>query len=527
MAVLAMAAVSCLKDNSSQVKEEGMSLMVSMPETVTRTLMGDKEGSSYPVLWSAGDVISVNGVRSLPLDEAAAGGTSASFFFEHPVAAPYNVTYGCFLGQDDIISIPSAQKMNALVSFSDGLMPMYATSMTEPHVKMQHLASVLRVTIAEEGKLRRISHVRVSSPEGNRISGIYRLGVSDGLFDGTAEILNGSAVITLAAGPDDMPAASSFIVLLAPGHYPEGLDVSVTDVDGKTMFAHVVVEKELVAGTVYETPEIEFTEDDAAEFLIRTTSDLAEFRTRVLAGEVTLSAVLVHDLSVEAGVWDTPLNMYQGTVDGAGHTISGLKCPMFNELRGIVRNLILDSHIEIELPSPSDTMWTGILAQRLAAGSGNNPHTGHVINCTSNGTLKVINTSTTKANANIGGIVGYMVRGSVTGCVNKADISVSAAASTKKVNVGGIIGRAYSGGAVMDIADCVNEGSITVSGTPSVYYAGGIIGESDTTSGTAEPNTIDNCLNFGVLTITAVPTSDGSKSDKVAGHSTNVMVNCF
>ena len=62
-------------------------------ENETKTALGDKADGKYPVLWSEGDCISVNGVVSEALTAEEAGGKKASFTVKGAVEAPYTAIY--------------------------------------------------------------------------------------------------------------------------------------------------------------------------------------------------------------------------------------------------------------------------------------------------------------------------------------------------------------------------------------------------------------------------------------------------
>ena len=71
-------------------------LTLSLEES--RTHLGEKvvneDGTSlYPLYWSEGDAISVNGVVSLPLAGVAADATDATFQFTQEVSRPLCVVY--------------------------------------------------------------------------------------------------------------------------------------------------------------------------------------------------------------------------------------------------------------------------------------------------------------------------------------------------------------------------------------------------------------------------------------------------
>jgi hypothetical protein len=126
-------------------------------------------------------------------------------------------------------------------------------------------------------------------------------------------------------------------------------------------------------------------------------------------------------------------------------------------------------------------------------------------------------------NAYAGGICGYLLgKGSITGCYNMAEISVSA----KSSYAGGICGYSESS----PVSNCYNTGgtiSSSSSGYTSVSYAGGICGYS----GSSSP--ISNCYNTGG-TISSSSDSDSrfdynSMSGGICGNSQSSpsILNCF
>ena len=506
-----------------QVKQQTY-LEVSLPQTHTRTMLSEGDSDSYSMLWNEGDRITVNGILSDPLEAGKAGETSAVFAFRDSLTAPYEVRVGEWLASD-VARVSSMQVLHG----AEGTVrvPMYGCADKNETVRLKHVAAIVRVPLLDDGSHRVISHICLRSSASNPVSGSVL--IPSGKEETRIELIDRQNVICHTPGSEcrlSVVQERFLDIPVLPGTCTNGLDATIVASDGQTMHIHLLSGVKVTAGSVYQCPRTVFEPHESASLVISDAASLASFRNRVESGENTLSAVLVSDVVVESGCWDTPLNLFQGTFDGGGHTVSGLKCPMFNELRGVVRNLRLDSQIEVQLPAQADTMWTAILAQRLSAGGGNNAHIGSVSNCSVSGYLKVVNTSTAKENCNVGGIVGYMVRGKVVGCENLAEISVTARESTRRLNVGGIIGRAYSGGAVLTIDSCVSKGSVSVGGTPAVYNVGGLIGESASNSGTDAPNIISNCLSLTAPAVEAEPVSAGSRSGEIAGNSSNPLVNC-
>ena len=66
-------------------------LTISLPST--RTSLGEKEGATYPVYWSEGDCIVVNGVKSQAAQIDTKNPAKARFELESAVEYPYSITY--------------------------------------------------------------------------------------------------------------------------------------------------------------------------------------------------------------------------------------------------------------------------------------------------------------------------------------------------------------------------------------------------------------------------------------------------
>ena len=95
--VVAFAAYSCVADATEDlgvnINVVGQnSLTLSLDET--RVQLGEKAEGVYPLYWSNGDQIAVNGVASVALTDVAEGAKSATFNFDgNGVSAPFNIVY--------------------------------------------------------------------------------------------------------------------------------------------------------------------------------------------------------------------------------------------------------------------------------------------------------------------------------------------------------------------------------------------------------------------------------------------------
>ena len=177
----------------------------------------------------------------------------------------------------------------------------------------------------------------------------------------------------------------------------------------------------------------------------------------------------------------TKLYSFQGTFDGGGHTISGIR---------IIKGGTTDENRTVGL-------------------------FGYV----SGGTVKNIVLADTRITGkkNGGGIVGNN-DGTVSGCTVKSDVTIFAIWDGSN-NHGGIVGENLG-----TVSGCTSSASITVKGNISVNYYGGIVGNNKgTISGcTAAGVVINNVTDAGAI----VGNNDGILSSNTY-HSSLVGTNAF
>lgn len=206
---------------------------------------------------------------------------------------------------------------------------------------------------------------------------------------------------------------------------------------------------------------------------IKTAGDLVEFRDRVNSGEVALEGILEADLdlssicSESAENWE-PIEGYNGTFDGGGHTIAGLYIkteegePMglFGETDGeaVIQNLgVVNSMVE-----------GGGYAGAVVGECG-----GVLKNCWSDSQVSSYGRAA-------GGVAGFAKE--LTGCYNLGE-------------VGG--GTSWAGGVVGEmsgtITDCYNQGTVV----GNDFYTGGVVGLIGNDSDESQRVTVVNCSNQG------------------------------
>ena len=438
--LLATLLLSCSKQTWEPTVAEDFTLTVSMPEAVTKTVLGTKSDGEYPVLWGVGDYITVNGVKSRALTILEAGRTTAVFHFSQSIKTPYRVQYGT--------SVPASQ-LYTEGNIRGFYVPMQAVSY-DASFALQHQACILRLPLSG--------------------SGVKVAGVSVSALDGTPLCEGGPVCLTMPAGGVSISSARTFCIVLQPTVLAKGLKLEIVSTTGDRMCLTSFVGETLVAGKVYEFPSTAFTANEMPITAISTYSQLKDFAALVASGEKYLEARLVSDITAD-GTW-TPMGSFYGDFDGGGYTISGLQKAFINELCGCARNLTVDGDITItskdDIMGDESIYWAGILTNRMYTGA-------LVSNCVVKGTISYRQWG--KA-VRVGAICGYAVRGTVENSTSDADISVIGDGSAS-VEAGGLIGRAYSSSELLSVKNSSYNGLISLSGSLKSLYLGGIVGLFD------------------------------------------------
>lgn len=208
---------------------------------------------------------------------------------------------------------------------------------------------------------------------------------------------------------------------------------------------------------------------------------------------------------------------YAGTLNGNGKTIKGLSlnAPIFTSLSGTVKDLTLEGALSYTC---TDSPSTGLILAALAGVS-----TGSVTGCTNKATVTVV-ASGILTSPVIAGIVAFQNGGTFSNNTNKGAVSVKhagsaqAAATPAGLNrkpfcvIAGTLGLIVNG----TVESCSNEGAVSVvctnvSKIGARHYIGGIVG-------TPENARILNCINKGnVLGDFTDPTGNAQKQVWVGG----------
>ena len=504
---VAMFAFSCVTDTTEDlgVKVEGQGvteLALSLEES--RTHLGEKAEGVYPLYWSKGDAISVNGIASNPL--TTGGSATATFSFAQEVTAPLCVVYPASAvatveeGEAVEPEAPvTAYPVNFLTeqpytvgTFAPQAAPMYgyAAELPETGVQLNHLTGVLRLAIAGNGE--KVTSIKVKAEKG-AIAGAYTVDCTNGTLTPSADAVN--TVTVTFAEPLVLGAEATPVYVAVPaGNYGTFAITINTEAHQKMTVKFNSDVKPINAGAVREFKEFTYaanTNDAEGTFIIDSKEALIKFAKMVSTNTFypKTSAKVTADIDMTGYDW-TPIEGFGAyEFDGGseeGCEIKGLNAPLFATTNATIKNVKLtDVNISFNAPKGSK----GSLVTVLNGGS--------VTNCEVSGSITVTDPADEYS---YGGAIG-LVNGSasISELVSRCNVSVSVS-NNQNIHVGGVLGRAH---AALEISNSSNYATVDISGAnTAVTRIGGIIGYISVGI------TADNINNYGAVTVTHTSGSD-------------------
>ena len=516
---VAMIAFACATDLTDDLGvqlgggEGQTTITVSLEES--RTQLGEKDADGlYPIYWSEGDAISVNGVASV-----------AQISEENPAYATFAVAeadkYELAYPAANAGQVLFAEKQNHVAAgntFESGVATMYGTGTIENGFTLRHLTGVLKFAVVGDAVL---SKIQVSTIDRAPIAGAFNIDFKNGKLTATEASKNVIEYSFGEAGLQLTADAQWMHVAVPAGKYDE-LYVTLYEQgnSGNIMYATVKanddpntekVEKPLTAGSVREFNTPITYSPNAQLFVIDSPERLTEFKIKIESeAGLTMDAILTEDIDMTGYSWISIVgNKYTNTIYGNGYAIKGLTAPLFNTTVASFKGL----HLEDVNINSNGVRVIGalacILAQTTAEGA-------KVENCSVSGTITIENPELADGeNVICGGLVATAHGVKFDGCVNNANIVV------KQLTAGNVGGKLMLGGLCakveghhaegvesvyttfvnsknygdIDMSECVEGTTITDA------YIGGIGGFNDNTEGRDNFGlVIDNCENHGDIT---------------------------
>ena len=180
---IALLFAGCTTDgvNETEIRTDGITSLTLSIEP-TRTSLGEKVGESYPLYWSEGDKIAVNGT---PSDEANIDTTNravAHFTFGEELRYPLSIVYpyAATTTSTQTVVIPSVQHYTE-GTFSPLSAPMcgYVENSSEK-ATLKHLVGLLKLSIVGNKEGIVLDKVVITSTNGAKLSGEFTVNCSAG-----------------------------------------------------------------------------------------------------------------------------------------------------------------------------------------------------------------------------------------------------------------------------------------------------------------------------------------------------------
>ena len=457
------AGVACTTDVTDdlgvQVNGVGQTeIVLSLEES--RTQLGAEAEGSYPLYWSNGDKISVNGVESNAItvgDKA----TVASFTVPGTLATPYCIAYPA--AAEGQVLFAAEQTHAGDTTFASGVSTMYGYS-EGGNAQLQHLTGVLKIGVIGSATL---THAQISNVSRAPIAGPFAIDFATGKLTATA---SSKGVINYSFGEGvALSSTPTYLHVAVPaGEYSE-LYVTLYDNAGGVMYAIINADssKPLTAGCVRKFKNnIDYVVNTSV-YVIKDVASLKALST------ATTDAVVVCDIDLTGEEW-TPIEGYAHTLNGNGYAIKGLTAPLFGTTAASIKGLHLrDVNIE-ETSNATIGAFARLIENENAVMS----------DCSATGTI-LVNCASPAAGPNYSaGLVGKTTSTQTfSGLHSEVNLTIEGEAYTGNYSIAGLVADMTNA----SISNSTNLGIITMNGhSDNTMYLSGIV---------ASCTEVTNCVN--------------------------------
>ena len=506
-AVAALVAVSCTTEATEDLGVDvGAQTKFTLSLEQSRTQLGEKAGEVYPLYWSNGDKISVNGVASNALS-VSGNSAVATFTIPGALATPYCIAYPA-TSADQVVF--ADQQSYTEGTFSNGVSTMYAYSEEGSDIQLNHLTGILKIGVVGNKTL---SYAQISNVDRTPIAGAFDFDFAKG--EATATEISKSVINYSFGEGVALSSTPTYMHVAVPAGVYSELYVTLYDNEGGVMYATVKADsdKPLKAGAVREfTSSISYVANSSV-FVVKDKASLKEFAAQ--AATLTKDVLFVADVDMTGEAW-TPIEGYAGTINGNGYSIKGMTAPLFGTTSASIKGLHLTEVNIYETVNPNVAPF----ARYLQATDTLAPMVEH---CSASGKITVdcqeyvYQSFSAYSEFAVAGVVGFLRGGGVSNCVSRVDIDIKqfvAKSNTSSISpaVGGIVGsltyftRTDKSKVLSPISNCVNYGNFTVANGRDngetgyiTLHLGGCVGVQFNLNWT----TLAELTNYGNITLDA------------------------
>ena len=255
----AIALFGCQNDPTDATIGRGGETTISISLEPSRTHLGAKVGETYPVYWSDGDKIVVNGTLSEEAVINAQNRAEATFGVDNSLKYPYLITYpftATTTSNTPKVVIPSTQQY-VEGSFDTTSAPMcgYATSESE-NITLKHLAGLFKFSLLSGNKSVVLDKIVLTSADGVKLAGEFEVNCSAGTMVACGD--NSSSITYTLPSNFTLPTGneSAFYISLPTGN-TGNCTVEFIEKSGEKMTASLN-NREVKAGIVTEFKTVNY-----------------------------------------------------------------------------------------------------------------------------------------------------------------------------------------------------------------------------------------------------------------------------
>ena len=350
MAIVAgMFVFSCVTDTTEdlgvQLGNAGQTVIdLSLEES--RTHIGGKNGDEYPLYWSEGDKIAVNGIVSEALSSAFHGKQNAQFSVSGELGYPRDIVYPApaeaVTATEGKRAVTFLEVQNYTAgTFAEGSTPMYAQIKADGYgATLKHLAGVLRIAPKGEG----VTLISMSiEAENGKLAGNFDLDCATGTLTPQVSATNNISVAFgnagLALGADETP----IYVGVPAGEYGTISVTLYTATDSMTLSFDTTGYKSVRAGFIREFTPFNYVANniDSDTFLIYDEATLRSFAEKAADFAPYTKAKVTASIDMTGKEWNSISGFGEYEFDGGNKAIKGLNAPLFDTTATTLRNVRL------------------------------------------------------------------------------------------------------------------------------------------------------------------------------------------
>ena len=230
-----MFALSCVTDATNDLEVNlggGQVTEINISLEESRTELGAEADGIYPLYWSEGDAISVNGTASAALSAAQAGSAAATFVVNGTLATPYCIAYPAAPTGQVLFAENQTHVGNS--TFGSGVSTMYAYGDSNG-VQLSHLTGVLKIGVVGSAT---ITKAQISTIDRAPIAGPFALDFTNGKLTATAEsksVINYLIPTTADSEGLELSNEPQYLHVVVPAGVYDELYVTLFDAEGGAM----------------------------------------------------------------------------------------------------------------------------------------------------------------------------------------------------------------------------------------------------------------------------------------------------